>query len=108
MQTGLHLFFCKPPKTGILEQVYEEISNFFTHFLLSGPTLYETNLLEVGCDILCSNLALTPATPPYLFLCPSSTKIKWVWSGFNVQNQKLIYLLLNQNISCGYSKEPSP
>ena len=85
----------------------KKILTFFCSFF-SILTYAIWNLLEVGCDILCSNLALTPATPPYLFLCPSSTKIKWVWSGFNVQNQKLIFLFLNKNICCGYSKESSP
>ena len=90
----------------MFELVDEKIFTIFAHFF-SILTYAIWNLLEVGCDILCSNLALTPATPPYLFLCPSSTKIKWVWSGFSVQNQKLIFLFLNRNICCGYSKEPS-
>ena len=46
------------------------------------------------------NLSLLETQKRQVFLCPSGSQIR-------VRNLNLFFLFLNQNICCGYSKEPS-
>lgn len=79
---------------------YNQIFPFFLTYEIF------THLPATGWDIFCSILDLIAATPPYLFLYPSSTKMKWVWSAFRGTGSpcNITLLVLYSAQNCPFKK----